>query len=491
MKSKRIIFIAAILAASFGTGVARAQEPAQNKSISLSKVVRLNRAPVNEQILEVKLPRPRETTLSNGLAVLVLERHKLPTVAFTLWIKSGALADPKNLPGLGNFTAAMLHEGTAQRTSAQLAADIDEIGASLGASGEFGSNVSTVSASGLVENTGRILELMSDMVLHPSFPQEELDKFKKRELADLEQERSEPRFLAQERFFQVLYREYPAAVVSSTPESVRRVTVDDLKNFHNQYYVPNNALLGVTGDVDYDTIVPLIEKYFGGWKPHPVEAPSTASLPAPAEEKVVLVDRPGSVQTNILAGDYALERSSPDYIPLVVTNRILGGGPASRLFLDLREEKGLTYGAFSYFRSGIYRGPWIATTEVRTAVTGQAVQALMDNFKKIREQKVPASELDDATRSIVASFALSLEQPATLLDDWLTVKYFGLPEDYWDRYPAAVSKVSQDVVQETAQKYVDLRHLQFVCVGDGQQIKDALKKYGPLEVYDADGKRLE
>jgi zinc protease len=280
-------------------------------------------------------------------------------------------------------------------------------------------------------------------------------------------------------------------VISATPQSVKQVTVDDLKKFHDQYYLPNNAILGVAGDVNYDQIVPLIEKYFGGWKSHPVEAPSAGQLPPPPAEKVVLVDRPGSVQTNILAGDYAVRRSSPDYIPLVVTNRILGGGPAARLFLDLREEKGLTYGAYSYFRSGTYPGPWMASTEVRTAVTDQAMQALVDNFKKIQEQKVPEGELDDARRSIVASFALSLEYPTGLLDDWLTVKYYGLPQDYWDRYPAAVAKVDSAVVAETAKTYIDLHHLQFVCVGDGSQIRDVLKKYGPLEVYNADGKRLD
>jgi hypothetical protein len=142
MKSKRFVLMAAILVTGFCASVVFAQEPAQNKAVPLSKVVRLNRAPVNKQILEVTLPRPRETALANGLVVLVLERHKLPTVAFTLWIKTGALADPKDLPGLARFTAAMLREGTATRTSAQLAADVDDIGASLDASAGFGSNLS-------------------------------------------------------------------------------------------------------------------------------------------------------------------------------------------------------------------------------------------------------------------------------------------------------------------------------------------------------------
>jgi zinc protease len=462
-----------------------------SKSVPLSKVVRLNRAPVNKEILRVKLPRPQEVKLDNGLDILVLERHKLPTVAFMLWIKTGALDDPRDLPGLAKFTADMLREGTTHRTSAQLAKDVDDIGASLDGSASFGSNVSSVTASGLVENTDRILELMSDMVLNPTFPDEELAKYKKRQLASLQQMRSQPSFLARERFYNVLYGGFPASEVAATPESVNKVTREELEKFHSEYFAPNNAILGVAGDVEFDSIVPLIKKYFGEWKSQPVTDPKLPPLPEPAAAKVVLVDRPDSVQTNIMAGDHALRRDDPNYIPLVVTNHILGGGPAARLFLDLREEKGYTYGAYSYFRSDIYPGPWIASTEVRTAVTDGSMKALMDEFRKIRNEDVPEKELDEARRAIVSSFALSLESPSTLLHAWLTVDYYKLPQDYWDQYPEEVAKVTPQVVKETANKYIDLDHLQVVCVGNGKQIKDVLKKYGPLEVYDTNGKRVE
>jgi len=490
---KRKLLVLSVIVLTFGTLSAplSGQEPARSKEIPLSKVVRLNRAPVNKEILRVKLPRPREIKLDNGLDVLVLERHKLPTVDFMLWIKTGALNDPQDLPGLAKFTADMLREGTTHRTSAQIARDIDDIGASLGASANFGRDVSIVTASGLVENTDRILELLSDVVMNPTFPDDELDKYKKRQLADLQQMRSEPGFLARERFFHVLYRNFPAAEVAPTAESVNKVTREDLSKFHEDYYAPNNAILGIAGDVEFDSIVPLIKKYFGGWKNHSVNELDLPPLPSPPSAKVVLIDRPDSVQTNIVAGDYALKRDDPAYIPLVVTNHILGGGPAARLFLDLREEKGYTYGAYSYFQSDIYPGPWIASTEVRTAVTDGSMSALMAEFRKIRDEDVPEQELDEARRSIVSSFALSLERPSTLLNAWLTVDYYKLPKDYWDRYPEEVAKVTPGVVQQVARKYIDLDHLQVVCVGDGKQIKEVLKKYGPLEVYDTNGKRIE
>ena len=490
---KRTLLVLSIAALILGTCsiTLLGQGMEGSKAVPLSKVVRLNRAPVNKEILRVKLPRPKEVKLDNGLDILVLERHKLPTVAFMLWIKTGALDDPSKLPGLAMFTADMLREGTTHRSSAQIAKDVDDIGASLGASADFGRNLSTVTASGLVENTDRILELMSDVVLNPTFPEDELAKYKKRQLAGLQQMRSEPSFLARERFYSVLYGNFPASEVAPTPASVDNLTRADMEKFHSEYYAPNNAILGVAGDVDFDSIVPLIKKYFGAWKSHPVNDAKLPPLPAPAATKVVLVDRPDSVQTNIMAGNQSLRRDDPNYIPLVVTNHILGGGPAARLFLDLREEKGYTYGAYSYFRPDIYPGPWIASTEVRTAVTDGSMKALMDEFRKIRDEDVPATELDEARRSIVSGFALSLESPSTLLNAWLTVDYYRLPQDYWDNYPEQVAKVTPEVVRETASKYFDLDHLQVVCVGDGKQIKDALKKYGPLEVYDTNGKRVE
>ena len=485
-----ILFVAFCLANLGGT-TALAQGPGGEKGTAVSEAQRLNRAPVNKEVLRVKLPRPRETKLANGLTVLVLEQHRLPTVAFTLWVKTGALADPKDMPGLAKATAEMLREGTAQRTSAQLAADIDGLGASLMATAEFGANTSTVSASGLSQSTDRLLELMSDVVLNPAFPPDEFAIYQRRQLAQVEQMRSRSAFLAQERFHKVLYGEFAASVVSAAPESLKAMSAAQLKDFHDRYYVPNNAILGVVGDVQFDQVVSLIQKSFGSWKNRAVNPPDLGKIPPPAPAKITLVDRPDSVQTNILAGNFAVRRADPDFIPLTVMNRVLGGGASARLFLNLREKHGYTYGAYSSFTSDVYPGAWRANTEVRNAVTDGSLHELMEEFRRIRTEPVPEPELDEARRSIVAGFALSLEQPTRLLDFWMTANYFRLPQDYWDRYPEQIAKVSPAIVERVAMKYVDLDHLQIVCVGDGKQIKETLQKYGSLEVYDADGKRLE
>ncbi|HKW26408.1 MAG TPA: pitrilysin family protein [Terriglobales bacterium] len=484
---KRSQFLLAAIISLLCLGLVAIAQEEGSKAVSITKVQRLNRAPVNKQVLEVKLPRPAEFHLPNGLTVLVLERHELPTVDFALWIKSGALDDPKDLPGLAKFTADMLREGTAHRSSAQIASEIDAIGAAISAGAEFGSSHSQVVASGLAENTGRLLDLMSDMVENPTFPQDELAKYKTRQLADLEQERSDPEFLAMERFHRVLYQDFPAAVIAPTPASVKAATSEQLKQFHDRYYAPNNAILGVAGDVQAKQVIALIEKYFGPWKKQSVSQPKLAALPAPAPARVYLVDRPGSVQTNIVAGSFSLRRVDPDFIPLRVMNRILGEGATGRLFLNLREEKGYTYGAFSAYTADVYPGNFAAETQVRNAVTDGSLHELLGELKRIRDEAVKESDLEDARHAIVASFALSLERPATLLNYWMTSRYYGLPEDYWERYPAEVSKVTPEVVQRMARKYIDLDHLQVVCVGDGKQIKNVLSKYGTVEVYDSNG----
>ena len=456
-----------------------------------SKVQRLNKAPVNNEILKVKLPHPVEVSLPNGLSILVLEQHRLPTVYFSLWIKSGALSDPKDFPGLASFTADLLREGTAKRNSTQIATELDEMGASFGADAGFGSNLTTITASGLSQSADKLMDIMSDIVLNATFPADELQKYQRQEGARLFQQRTNPGFLARERFAQAVYGDFPASVQSPTLDSLKKASPEALKGFRDKYYAPNNAILAVAGDLTVAQATELAKKYLGAWKNHPIEAGGMGTVNAPSAAKVYLVDRPGSVQSNILAGGLSLRRADPDYIPLAVMNRILGGGAAARLFSNLREEKGYTYGAYSRVSSDLYPGSFVANTEVRNAVTDGSLHELMYEFKRLRDEKVPVGELEESKRSIVSSFALSLANPAGIVNSWMTVKYYGLSSDYWDNYSEQVAKVDADTVQRMARKYVDLDHLQVVVVGDAKQVREAVGKYGTVQEFDAEGKAVE
>jgi zinc protease len=469
------------------TSPAGASAQAQDTSAPTSKVVRLNRAPVNAEILRLKLPRPIVVKLRNGLTLLLVPDHKLPTVAFTLWIRPGQLADPKELPGVSSFTAGMLREGTERRSSAEIAREVDSLGASLVASSVYGASYTSLGASGLSNHTSEILDLLSDVALNPAFPEDELRKFKQRAQANLESNLANPIFLGQQAFRRVLYGDTPMAITSPTKESIEKVTRLDLKRFHDQHYRPGNAILGVTGDFKSNDMRALVEKYFSAWtgaSQSPLTFASTETQHAP---KITLVDRPGSVQTYLVGGNRALRRTDPDYYRLEVMNEILGGGPQARLFINLREEHGYTYGAYSRINSELYPGDWSATASVRTPVTDGSMTQFLYEFKRITTEPVPQSELDDAHRSIIAALAFSLEQPTQVLNDWLTVEHFGLPLDYWDKYPDHIAAIDIPTVQAAAKKYVDLDHLQWIAVGDAKQIKDVLSKYGPITVVGAAG----
>ena len=485
---RRTLTIGAALAAATLATPNAVLAQGQDKSTSVSKVERLNRAPVSKEILRVQLPRPTVVKLKNGLTLVLQEDHKLPTVAFTMWIRPGQLADPPDLPGVASFTAGMLREGTATRSSAQIASEVETLGATLDATSRFGASYTTVDASGLISDAPKILDLMSDVVLHPSFPADELTKFKQTEGATLEQRLANPTFLGQQAFRRVIYGEAPMAISSPTKESIEKINADNLKQFHDKHYVPGNSILGITGDFKASDMRAQIEKYFGAWA-GAAEAAEKFPASAPSQPtKITLVDRPGSVQTAILGGDRGVQRTDPEYYGLVVMNQVVGGGPQSRLFLDLREEHSLTYGAYSRFNADVYAGDWFAFSPVRTQVTGDAMERFIYEFKKINSEPTPQSELDDAHRAIIANFALSLEQPAQIINDWLTVQYYGLPVDYWDKYPDHIGAIDAAGVQASAKKFVDLDHLQWVCVGDRKQIQDVLAKYGTVGVVDVSGK---
>lgn len=476
------LFVAALIACAAPAG--RAQD---NKATDASKVVRMNRAPVNKNVLRVQLPRPTVMKLPNGMTLVLLEDHKLPTVSFTMMIRPGQLADPDDLPGLASFTAAMLREGTTTRSSAQIASEVDSLGASLNANAGFGNGYLSVNASGLAPDADKILNLMSDVVLHPTFPDGELAQFKQREQSNLEQRLASPAFLANQALRRALYVEPPLSVASPTKESIAKVSSADLKKFHDQHFTAGNTIFGAAGDFNVADIQALIAKYFGGWSgaAEPAVALPESRISEPT--KIVLVDRPASVQTYILAGARTIKRTDPDYYSLVVMNDVLGGGPQARLFLDLREEHSYTYGAYSASSTNIYPGDWTGYAAVRTPVTDGSMTQFVYEYKRIASEAVPASELDDVHRSIVASFALSLEQPSQVLNSWMIVQYYGLPMDYWDKYPDRISAIDAAAVQAAAKKYVDLTHMQWVAVGDRKQIETVLKKYGPVTVIDANG----
>ncbi len=323
--------------------------------------------------------------------------------------------------------------------------------------------------------------------MHPSFPESELNKLKQRMKVQLQQQRGTAGFLMQERFNRAVYGDHPAAVTSPTLQALDKITPAMLAEWHATRYLPENTILGVAGDITPAEVTKLFSE-IPAWK----AGAGKAALPTPTKpasgRRIFLVDRPGSVQTDVELGNIAISRLDPDYIPMVVMDRIVGGGASSRLFMNLREVHGYTYGAYSGLVARRYAGPWLAQASMRTDATGGAMTEFMNEINRIRDAAVPEKELEENKHSIIASFALTLERPSELLDYAIALKVYNLPADYWDTYPAKIVAITAEQVQRVARKYIVPDDLQIVAVGDAAKLKPVLDKYGTVEVFDTNGR---
>jgi len=470
-----------------------AQEDAQAPQ-SFRGMVRLNRAPVSNEVLHVKLPRPVEHTLANGIKLLILESHRTPSISLTIAIPSSHLRDPAGLPGVAEATAAMMQLGTTTRTARQISEDLADLGATLsisvgggggggrgGFAGGGGGDSGTIALSSLTENFDAALAILTDVLLHPSFPADEFEKWKSRQRSNIEQGRTSPNLLANELMAKVLYPGDPRQFTRATVESLNTITRDNLIEHYKKYYVPSGDWAGIAGEITARDAAAKLDKALAAWKGGPVERLSLPIRPPIAEKKVYLIPRPNSVQTYLVLTNRAIDRNSPDYVACMVMNQVLGSGPAARLFRIIREEKGYTYGISSSFSASHTQQHFIAATSVRTEVTEPALADTLKEFREIREVTVPKEELEAAKHALVGSFAMILENPAGVLGRWLQQREYGLPEDYWDTYPEKVMAITAADVQRVAKKYVPYDNVQIIAVGDGAKIRAVLKKFGPVE----------
>ena len=454
-------------------------------------VVIKGHAPVSNDLLQVKLPRPVEADLPNGLHLIVLEDHRAPQVSFQILVRgAGGFFDPAGMPGLASATATLMREGTTTRTTQQISETLETMAASVGVGAGLTAPDATVSGSCLTENFGATFALAADVLLHPIFPDDEIARWVTRQRASLTQQRSSAAFLAAEAYQRAVYGAHPASRVSMTADVLGQITHDALATYHHTHYVPDHGVIAFAGDISMAEARKAIDATLAEWKKTGAALPDVSDPPAIGSAKVLLVARPGSVQTTLLVGTQAIARTSPDYDVLQMMNKVIGGGPTGRLFIHLREEKGYTYGASSGLSAPRYRGDWQATMDVRTEVTDPALTDLMAEIARMRDEAVPQKEFQDAQRALVAAFALSLESPQGMLNSYIARYLYQLPADYWDRYPARVMAVTPAQVQAAARQYLAADRLQIVAVGDAARIGGALKKFGTVETYDADGKRI-
>lgn len=491
-KARVLLLITALVFTGAWTNQIFAQETkAKTKPMSTNQTEDFRKqAPAPLTSKPLNIPKPVESVLPNGLRVVILEDKRLPLVSYRLAFRTGSANNPADMPGLMNIMAGLLNEGTATRTSKQIADEIARMGATLGAGST--ADQTTVAASALSMYNDQTLELIADVSLHPSFPQNEIDITKQNTKQGLIQQRAQPAFLANERFSRTLFGAHPYSVVSATPESIDAVTREKLLSFHRQMFIPNNAVLFVVGDVERVSLLKRISELFGSWeKGQPVEA----NFPAPpvrSERGIYLVDRPGSAQSTIIIANLAINRSSPDYFPMLLLHTVLGGSFSPRLDQNLRENKGYTYGASSVFDSRRAAGTFRATAEVRTVVTGASLKEFFYELDRIGTEPIPEQELIDNKAFLAGLLPIRIETQEGLTDQLVQIKMFDLPDNYLQTYRDRVNAVTAADVQRVAQKYVTTDKVAIVIVGDAAAIMDQVKPYAAtVEIYDAMGKRKE
>lgn len=443
-------------------------------------------APEPLEAISFDIPKPFETVLDNGLKVVIFENERLPLVNFRLAFFSGDADESNDNNGLTAALASMLNEGTKNYTSQQLAEEIERLGAKISASSN--DDFTFVSASGLSLYSSDIFRLFAELVLSPTFPENELNLYKQNTIENLKFQRSQPDFLANEQMARILYGEHPYSIISPKPSDVEKITRTQLQEFHLQKFIPNNAILIIVGDVEKDEILKEIENRFGHWQKGNVENRNKTDLPQRKNKTLTIVDRPGSAQSNIVLGNIAIERTNPDYFPVLLMNQVLGAGASSRVFMNLREEKGYTYGAYTRLDTKKHSGEFEATAEVRTGVTGESLKEFFYELNRIRDEKVSEEELQDAKNFLAGVFPIRAETQEGLTNLIVSQKIYDLPEDYLQTYRDNVNAVTPEDVQRVANKYIDPERIAIVIVGDGEEVLKQAKAFADeIEIFDTNG----
>jgi zinc protease len=440
----------------------------------------------------LRLPMPVEFKLSNGLTVLYSERPGLPLVAASLVFRRGTGANPIHQPGLASFTARMLQQGTTTLSALQIADRAADLGTTIESRAAMDS--SRVGTEALTRNFPEVLELLANVVLHPTFPQTEIDRVRSEREAALVQEKDDPFSVASRVSAAALYGPkytygYPDV---GTEESLKSVNREELQRFWKENYVPSDAALVITGNTKLAELKPLLEERFGEWKGG--EAPAeNLGTPEPSDAKVILVDRPGAPQTTLVVFSLGPARSTPDYPQLEVMNAALGGLFSSRINMNLREEHGYTYGAGSFFSYRVAPGPFVVYSDVRTDATAPATAEIFKELRRMRDTEMTPEELKSAKDSIAQSLPGRFEHAAETVGTFSEIYIYNLPLDYFSLLPRQIYAVTPELAQEAAKKYIQPDKMIVLAVGDQAKIEPGLKELnlGKMEIRDADGKVVQ
>jgi zinc protease len=424
----------------------------------------------------VSFPPYELHALPNGMQVIVVMHHEQPEVSMRLLVRAGAAYDPPGKNGVATMLAELLNQGTATRTAQEIADAIDSIGGAM----DTGAGSDSTSANVLVMKDSFTfgIELLADMVRHPAFAQEELDRKREQSLSTLQVSLQDPDFIASVVVNRLIYGLHPyGRPDTGLPDSISHITRDDIREFHRKFFAPNNSILAIVGDVEDAEAMAAAQRVFGDWARQPIAAPALPTPPKPVR-RVIVVDKPDAVQTAVRVAQLGVPRKTVDYMALDEAIRILGGEGSNRLFRVLRSERGLTYSASADLNALLLTGDFSAETDTRSEATAEVVKLIVDEFWKLQRDRTSDGELAGAQAYMTGSFPLSIETPGAIARQVLNVVFYDLSLDELRTYRQRANAVTPDDVQRVARTYLDPDRLTIVMVGNASAFKDQLAKAG-------------
>jgi zinc protease len=442
--------------------------------------------------MSLSLPPMQKAKLSNGLNIVLAERHTAPVVNFSLLVDSGYAGDPASAPGTASFSQRMLEEGTPTRDSLKIGEELESLSANFNA----GSNLdwAVVNLNTLKLTMGKALDIYGDLILHPAYPQKEFDRLKRERLAGIRREKVEPQTMALRVIPQLLYgKGHPYGVPftgTGTEASLDKMTREDLVKWHETWFKPNNATLLIVGDTTLKEITPQLEKIFAAWKPGDVPKKNIAPVEAAPKTEVYLIDRPGSGQSIIFGSLLAPPRNDPDSIPIQIVNNVFGGTFSARINMNLREDKHWSYGTFAAIPAARGQRPYFSVAPVQTDKTKESLAELVKEYHDIIGPKpIEGTELEREKANATLGLPGSFETVQQLAGAYSQIIQYGLPEDYFNTFTQKVLAINPDSANATAKKLIQPDHVMWVVVGDMSKVEAGIRdlNLGEIHKIDADG----
>lgn len=435
---------------------------------------------------DVKFPKYHESVMKNGVTVLVVQDKRVPLVTCRLVFKSGSSYDSfsgNNKSGLASLTAELLTKGTSSMNASEIAEEVDYHGAVLTSGCDY--DASYMSSYSLKKHFDRIFHITSDVVLNSIFAEEEIQREKKQRINSLLSYLDEGDYLAGKTFNKKVYKDTPYSnPVEGLESSINNLKRDDFKSFHKTHYVPNNLIIAFVGDIEINEAEEFVQKNFSDWESKKIEELNMPHVAMDDETTVHVIKKKGAVQSDIHLGHLGVTRNNPDFISVLVMNTILGGYFTSRINKNLREVHGYTYGARSVFNWRKYNGDFSVETDVKNNNTLNAINEIIKELKKIKQEKVSEDELSDVKSYISGNFPLRLETPNAIATRVINLKLYDIESDYYDKYVSRVNALSVEDIHSAADKYLHPDKLIVSIAGNTKEIKDSLKQLGSVEVIE-------